>query len=50
MWRQAVNAVWIGRLHYALLAAAYELTQTVAEIRDCSPTYWRDTLAKIGFA
>jgi len=35
---------------HALLLAAYKLTQTVAEIRDCSPTYWRDALAKIGFA
>lgn len=34
----------------ALLLAAYKLTQTVAEIRDASPTYWRDALAQIGFA
>src|ERR1700753_2244700 len=25
---------------HALLLAAYKLTQTSTEIRDCSPTYW----------
>lgn len=35
---------------HRILQTAYELTQTHGEIRDSSPTYWRDTLSQLGIA
>jgi hypothetical protein len=33
---------------HSLLSAAYELTQTNCEVRNASPTYWRDTMIQLG--
>jgi hypothetical protein len=35
---------------HRILLTAYELSQTHGEIRDSSPTYWRDTLCQLGIA
>jgi hypothetical protein len=35
---------------HRLLRTAYESTQTNEQIRESSPTYWRDTLSKLGIA
>jgi hypothetical protein len=35
---------------HRILLTAYELTQTCSEIRDSSPTYWRETLCQLGIA
>jgi hypothetical protein len=37
-------------IHHRLLRTAYELTQTNAETRQSSPTYWRDVLSQCGIA
>jgi hypothetical protein len=37
-------------IDHGLLRTAYELAQTDREIRESSPTYWRDTISKLGVA
>jgi hypothetical protein len=37
-------------IDHRLLRTAYEATQTNEQIRESSPTYWRDTLSKLGIA
>jgi hypothetical protein len=37
-------------IDHRLLRTAYESTQTNEQIRESAPTYWRDTLSKLGIA
>jgi hypothetical protein len=44
----AIPRLELASADHGLLSAAYEVIQTSGEIRGPSPTYWRDTMGKLG--
>jgi hypothetical protein len=38
----------LAAVDYTLLRSVYDLAQANKKIRDCSPTYWRDTVTELG--
>ena len=46
----AIPGLELTAADHGLLSAAYELAQTSSEIRQSSPTYWADTMGRVGMA